>query len=86
MMILITGHNVGDQRRRADLACVHVRRLALLKEVEGVIGKIKDKMRFCGKERRTCLKGITEWSSMFQIPPGAEWLGTVLTRHHYLFQ
>lgn len=38
MMILITGHNLGDRRRRSDLARVHARRLRLLKGVEGVVG------------------------------------------------
>lgn len=42
MLILITGHNFGDQRRRADLALVHARRLRLLRSVVVVVGSTGD--------------------------------------------
>jgi len=38
MMILITGHNLSDQRRRRDLSGLHKRRLRLLRGVQGVVG------------------------------------------------
>jgi len=38
MMILITGHNLSDQRRRRDLEGLHKRRLRLLEGVQGVVG------------------------------------------------
>ncbi|OSS52347.1 hypothetical protein B5807_02777 [Epicoccum nigrum] len=37
-LILITGHNVGEKKRRVDLTNVHLRRLKLLAFVEGQIG------------------------------------------------
>jgi len=37
MMILITGHNINDSRRRADLRAVYVRRLKLL----GYVAKLE---------------------------------------------
>lgn len=38
MMILITGHNLSDQRRRRDLSGLYKRRLMLLRGVRGVGG------------------------------------------------
>jgi len=38
MMVLITGHNLGDRRRRVDLADIHRRRLSLLRGVQAVVG------------------------------------------------
>ena len=39
MMALITGHNLGDRKRRVDWANIHGRRLRLLGEVQGVMGR-----------------------------------------------
>lgn len=50
-MMLFTGHNLSDQRRRKDLSELHKRRLMLLKGALGVVGG-KQGAAECGKVER----------------------------------